>query len=63
MNQTFKNYKKIFKKYNYSLSSEKELLEIIRNIEALAELFCEFEKKSKNIKNKKEHVSKYKTNK
>lgn len=47
MNSDYKKYEEILKKYNYPLSSKEELLEIINNLKALAEVIKSFEKRSK----------------
>lgn len=53
MNSDYKKYEELLKKHNYPLSSKEELLEIINNLKALAEVIKNFEKGRKKIKNHK----------
>lgn len=61
MNTDIKDYKKIFRKYNFELSDE-EIIEIANNIKNLADVFIQFAKnKNKNQNSKNQRIINGKT--
>lgn len=51
MNPDYKKFEDILRKHNFPLPSEEELLEMIKNIEKLAEVVKKFEVSKKAEKN------------
>ena len=63
MNINYKNCEDILYRYKYPLHSKEELFKIIKTIENLAQLICDFEKRKLKKNKRKEKYENNKTKK